>query len=235
MRVMIAVMLAAAVLAVALVASPDLRSRAEAVLFGDASTTETSDTEPAEEMPVDVAAERTQGALQKMWDVAAKRITEGPQGSDADTRAAPAAAAGTAATEDPGEAAQPFTMPASLSRAWFGMSPDQVNTAYKHSWKREQSGELMLAHYPLPDESQVYRFHFSGDSLYLIEVQLKRPEGHTLKQLYDHYRQSLARQYQHLPETSSARWSDGTVHIHIGMDRAKDLVIVSYRCPSAKR
>lgn len=232
MRVMIAVMLAAAVLAVALVVSPDLRSRAEAVLFGDASTTETADTEPAEEMPVDVAAERAQGALKKMWDVAAKRITEGPQGSDAETQAA---AAGTAATEDPREAAQPFTMPASLSQVWFGMSPDQVDAAYRHSWKREQSGELMLAHYPLPDQSQVYRFHFSGDSLYLIEVQLKRPEGHTLKQLYDHYRQSLAQQYQHLPETSSTRWADGTVHIRIGTDRAKDLVMVSYRCPSAKR
>ena len=92
---------------------------------------------------------------------------------------------------------------------------------------------LLLTHYPTPDRSKTVRFHFSGDSLYRIEMRLKPDEGQTRKQLYDACQARYAEFYAGVPERTATRWSDGTVTAQLKL--TSDGVELSFTCNAAKR
>ena len=102
-----------------------------------------------------------------------------------------------------------------------------------HQPERVRSGELMLAHYPGEDRTTTVRFHFSGDSLYRVELGVAPAEGQSRGELYDTLQAFYAAQYAHARERSATRWSDGTVIAQIGM--AENAVEVTFTCPAARR
>ncbi len=241
MRVMVGLMILVAIVATVFGLFPSVRSKAEDVLFGPETAKKAAAEESEdEESVVAAAAVKAGNGLKKVLVAAKEAVTDaGP------TRAAPPGQNATAApAPSPPQAGQqpapsaapatPIALPPALSGARFGMTSSQVQAAHSAGWHRQQGGEEMFAHYPVPDKSQVFRFHFANDSLYLIEVQFKQIEGQTLKELYDYYRESLAQTYRNAPEAGATGWSDGTIDVHIRMDKAKNLVLISYICPSAK-
>jgi hypothetical protein len=114
-----------------------------------------------------------------------------------------------------------FVMPPTFSALRFGMSPAQVERMFEQHWLREEGGELMLVHYPMPDKSQAYRFHFAGQALYQIEVDVKPAEGQSIEQVYEHWRDYLSRTYGNLPVSTATRWSDGTVTVRMARERGR--------------
>jgi len=150
--------------------------------------------------------------------------------ADAADAARPAAPpAGTA----PAAAGDPIVLPPVLRHVQFGMPSGQVRRAYSVGWERVRSGELMLAHYPGEDRTTTVRFHFSGDSLYRVELGVAPAEGQSRGELYDTLQAFYAAQYAHARERSATRWSDGTVIAQIGM--AENAVEVTFTCPAARR
>lgn len=123
-------------------------------------------------------------------------------------------------------------LPPALSLVSFGMSAAQVRAAYSIAWTKQESGELMLVHYPAADKGQMVRFHFSRDSLYLIEARIKPAAGQSLKELYDVVQAQYAARFPDVAESSLTHWSDGTVVARI--ETAGDSVQIVYSCPSAK-
>jgi hypothetical protein len=124
-------------------------------------------------------------------------------------------------------------MPPALSRARFGMSAARVSRIYKTAWTKKEEGTVMLAHYPRRDKSQVVRFHFAGDSLYLVQARLNPAEGQTAKQLYDDLRGQYEAYYANVAKRSATSWSDGTVTARIRMHMGT--VEVSLNCPAARK
>jgi len=128
---------------------------------------------------------------------------------------------------------QQVTLPPALSLVSFGMSSARARAAYDMTWSKQEAGELMLVHYLTPDRNQMVRFHFSGDSLYLIEARIKPAAGQSLKELYDSLQAEYAARFLDVAESSQMQWSDGTVIARI--ETAGDSVQIVYTCPSAKR
>ncbi len=245
MRAMVVLMIAVAVLATVFGLFPTVRAKAESVLFGPASAKKAAPAEPQEEGAVAAAAQKAEQGLKETLVAAKEAVTDaGPAegGPPEPAASAPASAVPAQPAQQPpkpqpahpGVPAAQIALPPALSGAWFGMSSSQVQAAYSSAWQRQQGSEVMFAHYPVADKSQIFRFHFANDSLFLVEIQLKRPEGQTLMELFDYYREGLAQTYQNAPKADATSWSDGTVFVHIQMDKPKEMVVISYTCPAAK-
>ncbi len=244
MRVMVVLMVLVAIVATVFGLFPSVRSKAEAALFGPETAKKAAPKESEEEESVVAAAAAKAGeGLVKVLAAAKEAVTDvspseaAPRRPNATAAPAPSPPQPAQQTPQPGLSAAPaaqIELPPALSGARFGMTSSQVQAAYSPAWHRQQGGEAMFAHYPVPDKSQVFRFHFANESLYLIEVQFKQSEGRTLKELYDYYREGLVRTYRNAPEAGGTSWSDGTLDVHIRMDKAKNLVLISYTCPTAK-
>jgi len=243
MRLMVVLMILVAIGATLFGLFPSVRSKAEVVLFGPQTTKKTASANDEEKGAVAAAAEKAGNGLKKALVAAKKAVADvrptetaspAPNAAPAPTTPQPARQTHQPQPRVSATPTAQIELPPALSAARFGMTPGQVQAAYPPAWHRQQGGEVMFAHYPVADKSQVFRFHFANESLYLIEVQSKQTEGRTLKELYDYYREGLARTYRNAPEAGATSWSDGTVDVRIRMDKARDLVLISYTCPSAK-
>jgi hypothetical protein len=122
--------------------------------------------------------------------------------------------------------------PAALRQVQFGMTAQQIKGGYAVAWTKQELGDVMLTCYPSPDMTTAFRFHFSGDSLYRVEVQLKPRPGQTREELYDLYRTQCAQLYARVPRRSQTRWSDGTVTAQIKL--VGDGVELIFTCPDAR-
>ncbi len=260
MKMLIATILAIAIISGALALSPDLRERAEDVLFQPDGNELTEDAPEARPSP----AGQTDTAEQARHDGSAAPVP--PAGEDdpapetrapqpptaAEQQAQPAPETpGTPGEQtarlrlpdppDPQEGRQPnarITLPPPLHNVRWGMTEPQVRRLYPISWESTDytgsAGTRTLTHYMTADRTQSARFRLEGDSLFEIVVQLNPGQGETLEGLYEHWRERLGRQYAGVAETGRTRWSDGTTRVSIGVDRARNYVSISFTCPAAR-
>ena len=237
--------LAAAVATLALCAP--LRLRVEDVLFSRARE-ETVAQHPAE-APAHTASGPREALGQPALDVG-ELVGEPAPAADAPPEGAapaaepvgPAAAQERAPSPEPSQSPvaegplkpwQRVVMPPALRQVQFGMPSEQISRGYPVAWTKEELGELMLTHYHDPDKTKTVRFHFSGDSLYRIEVRLQPAGDQSRKDLYDVLRGQYEQLYARVPEKSATRWSDGTVTAQIKL--IKDGVELIFVCPAARR
>jgi len=250
MRMLIVLMLSIAALAGTLALSPKLREQAADVLFhrkdtspADSASTPDPDGAPASQNPLDTigrAGDKAMGAIAELAAEAPQAVSV-PGTAEPERTPAPVAApvpevpnpqAGPPTAQ---AAAQRIVLPRFLSSVRFGMSMAQIRKTYTISWQKQEAGEEVLVHYPVPDKSQMVHFHFRTDKLYQIRIFLKPAQGQTLKQLYDQHQQALLRQYRDVREARRTRWSDGTLQASIGQDQKLGYVEITYQEPALKR
>ncbi len=246
MKALMAFMLALVVAALVLVVSTPARQGAERLLFGKRTSPEPASapvTSPGPEAPkaeeppgtpAPVAAAAPEEA--PAVAVAAPKPEQEPAPAQTPPKAAePAAPPAPQPVGEPPRArtgTQQVVLPPALASAAFGMSSAQIGASYATAWSRQEAGELMLVSYLTQDKGQMVRFHFSGDSLYLIEARLKPAQGETVKSLYDSLQAQYAARFADVADISPTHWSDGSVIARL--ETAGDSVQVSYSCPRAK-
>ena len=244
MRFMIISVLVLAAFVVTLVVCAPLRLRVEDALFRrePEPTVAATRPEPADEEPAPQAASgEGEGMGQIVRDVLAGEGIEGQPPQTEPAPAPPVAERGPTAAPPPKErpAGGPLkpwervVLPPALRQVQFGMPSEQIKHGYPVAWTKQEMGELMLTHYPTPDRNTTVRFHFSGDSLYRIEVRMKPGGGQTRKQLYNMHQAQYAQLYARVPERSATRWSDGTVTGQIKL--RSDGVELIFTCTAARR
>jgi hypothetical protein len=121
--------------------------------------------------------------------------------------------------------------PPLLASVSFGMSPGQIQALYPIAWQRQEANELMLVNYPVPDKSQMLRFHLGSSGLFLIELRIKPPQDQPLQGLYDQLQAQCSQKYGGVQDTSVTRWSDGVTAAAI--QRVDDSVEISYKAMPA--
>ena len=89
MRALLVLMAAIIALTLALVFSPSLRAKAEAILFGQESAAPAPAPKSAESVPLAETAEKAGEAVKKAWDTAARKVAEagGQKEAEAPVRA----------------------------------------------------------------------------------------------------------------------------------------------------
>lgn len=246
--VLFVLVLAAAVATLALCAP--LRLRVEDTLFRRAREDAVAQQAgPPAEAPADTASGPRE-ALGQIAQDARETVSEPAPAADAPPEGAapatepvgPVAAQERAPVPEPSQSPpaegplkswQRIVMPPALRQVQFGMPSEQISRGYPVAWTKEELGEVMLTHYPDPDKTRTVRFHFSGDSLYRIEVRLQPTGEQSRKDLYDVLQGQYEQLYARVPEKSATRWSDGTVTAQIKL--ISDGVELIFVCQAARR
>jgi len=255
-KMFIATALAVVAVVCSLVLSPELRHKAEDILFGKERTVATNQPGAQAERPSDRLARVVKEAPGKIRRKVSTLTDEDPgpetpvgQQSTAAPEPRPEPAPAPARTEQAERApAQPaprrtkvrISLPRPFHNARFGMTEAQLRRLYRIAWESndytiDKEGTRVLVYYITEDKSQSARFRLSNDSLFEITVHLQPRKGQTLQGIYEHWRKQFTRQYAGLPEARRTRWSDGTIRINIGLNKIKNFVWIEFQCPAADK
>ncbi|MFO7956789.1 MAG: hypothetical protein R6X33_06780 [Candidatus Brocadiia bacterium] len=263
MKMLIATVMAVLAVVCALTFSPELRHKAEDVLFGeqqaDAVKQPGGETGRRSDRLADMVKEAPGKIHQKVAALTDDPSPETPTGQQTISASepepeTPSGPPPTRQTDpprnqqtEPARAREPtpqrpsvrISLPPPLHKARFGISEAQVRSLYPIAWESNDytgsgEGTRLLVHHITEDKTRSARFRLYRDSLFEITVHLEPGEGQTLDALYDHWRRRFAEQYAGLPEARRTRWSDGTTRINIGLNRTKNFVWIEFQCPAAR-
>lgn len=265
MKMLIATVMAALAVVCTLTFSPELRHKAEDILFGEQQAGPVKqpggETGRRSDKLSDMMKEAPAKIHQKVAALTDDPAPETPTGQQKTISASepepetPSDPPQTRQTEpprnqqtEPARARQStpqrpnlrISLPPPLHNARFGMSEAQVRSLYPIAWESNDytgsgEGTRLLVHHITEDKTQSARFRLYKDSLFETTVHLEPGEGQTLEGVYERWRQKFAEQYAGLPEARRTRWSDGTTRINIGLNRTKNFVWIEFQCPAAKQ